>query len=736
MMSKNSFWVDIRENNKRRIGLWVISGIFFLLYYLIGITLTISNAKSRIASRVHYADFDKHKVELSETVVNFFTDSLTGMGLTVGTIMAVICAVQGFNYLNKRRQLDFYHSQPVKKGRRFLVTWLNGILIYLIPSFVSVFLAIFIAASQGLLKPIDIGRFVLMYLFYFVLFLAIYHINIIAIMLTGNMLVSLLMMVILHGYEALVYGMQYMYMEEFFMKFVSYYHDPVLFLTPFYWVADGVNPWSIAALPVYATIALLIAYLLYRKRPAEAAGRALVFTQIEPLLKIGLAIPAALMIAMVFWNVTNGHIYADTEFHVRGNGNLLFVAFGIIITTVIVCCFMEVIYEFDIKAALKNKHHILISGIAAAAIFIIFYFDIFGYDRYVPAPHKIKSYALTFDRGIIPESHGNTYFTETGRSIWALPYAEQNMFATDSENITALASLRMQRSTEKATVLYRLKSGRKVARIVGLDYDDPETIPILNRIVSTDEFKKGAFLVFADYFDDWLNSSEMYETLVNYILGPYNYPLTENGLSRLVNAYREDLKGLNFSDMNENRLYGRIQIRHDFLSETVISKLRLSDGQIPDDRGIQEFSNAFSLVVFEGSIRTRAILHEWAIDTNVSLNADDVEYMVVTYRQPRSALEPVIVEYHERFDIERIAENIIYRSWSCCRFCQGGGRDLLAKQNEKDIDVEVYFKEHFKPNAGLMYSSRADVTIDSSSSRYVFLAGKVPDFVWNDVRGR
>jgi len=736
MMSKNSFWVDIRENNKRRIGLWVISWLFFLLYYLVGITLTISNARSRINSRVHYTDFDKHK-ELSEAAVDFITGSLMGMGLSVATIIAVICAVQGFSYLNKRHQLDFYHSQPVEKSRRFLVTWLNGILIYLIPSFTSVFLAVFIAASQGLLKPIDIGQFVLMYLLYFALFLAVYHVNIIAIMLTGNMVVSLFMMVILHGYEALVYGLQYMYMEEFFMKFVPYFHNPVLFLTPFYWITEGINPWSIAAIPVYAVVALLIAYLLYCKRPAEAAGRALVFPQIEPLLKIGLAIPAALVIAMVFWNATSGRTYMDMEYHVRGNGSTIFIAFGIIITTIIVCCLMEVIYEFDIKAALGNKHHILISGIAAAAIFIIFYSDIFGYDSYVPAPHKIKSYALALDRGIVPDSHGNTYFTETGRHTWSLQYAEQNMFATDGENIAALASLRMQRSTEKATVLYRLKSGRKVARIVGLDYDDPETIPILNRIVSTEEFKKGAFLVYADYFDNWLNSSDKYETRVNYILGPYSYPLAENGLQRLVNAYREDLKGLNFSDMNETLLYGRINIRHESLNETDIYKMRLRNGQIPDDDiGIQSFASGFNLIVFEGSVWTRAILHEWGIDTNVSLYVFDVEYMVVTYRQLQPVLTPVVVEYHERSDIERIAENIVFQSWVCCRSCHGGSRDLASKQNEQDFEVVVHFKEDWKSNAEIMYTSRADVHIDNGSSRYAFLAGKVPDFVWNDVRGR
>ena len=50
MTSKNSFWVDIRENNKRRLWLWVITWLFFLLYNGLGITLAISNEKSWLYS--------------------------------------------------------------------------------------------------------------------------------------------------------------------------------------------------------------------------------------------------------------------------------------------------------------------------------------------------------------------------------------------------------------------------------------------------------------------------------------------------------------------------------------------------------------------------------------------------------------------------------------------------------------------------------------------------------------
>ena len=33
MTSRNSFWASLKENNKRRIWIWIISGLLWFIYY-------------------------------------------------------------------------------------------------------------------------------------------------------------------------------------------------------------------------------------------------------------------------------------------------------------------------------------------------------------------------------------------------------------------------------------------------------------------------------------------------------------------------------------------------------------------------------------------------------------------------------------------------------------------------------------------------------------------------------
>ena len=48
MMSKNSFLVNMKENNKRRIWVWVISILCFVLAYPVGVALMIKQAQTNL----------------------------------------------------------------------------------------------------------------------------------------------------------------------------------------------------------------------------------------------------------------------------------------------------------------------------------------------------------------------------------------------------------------------------------------------------------------------------------------------------------------------------------------------------------------------------------------------------------------------------------------------------------------------------------------------------------------
>lgn len=694
MTSKSSFWVDIRENNKRRTWLWVISWLFFLLYNVVGITLTISNAKSRYGHGLNriVSETEQHRI-LVEAVKDFFDTSLTAL-LFFAIVLSVLTAMQDFHYLNKRRQIDFYHSLPVKKSRRFIVIWLNGIMIYLVPSLAGMLLAVFIAAVQGLVGLNLLAGFLISYLLIFVLYLAIYHVNLIAMMLTGNFVIGFFLMIILQGYEAAMYGFRYLMMEEFFDKFSMMGKEFTLYLTPYYWFAVMEGDYGAKALlwmTVQALLFLAIAYFLYHKRPAEAAGRALAFHITRPIIKIGLAVPLSLLIGMMFRSITN---YGNNK-----DGSLGFIMMGMLITVVLTCCLMEVIYDFDIKSAIRKKHHILISGAAVFLIFFVFRFDIFGYDKYVPAADKVESYAVR-----LPNISG-TYFWEDGSYAWAEDYIIKNMFATDAENICALAANQPdQNRGGSINVVYRLKSGRTVSRYIWIDYERPETITLLNNMVSTEAFKKGAFMVMADYFEAfWLNDVPGYQREVSYEFGAYKSWIPQHDLKRLLDAYREDLWTMNYVDLYASLPYGEIWLnrQHDYYS-------------YGRSYGWPNWSN-INLEIVEGNKRTQSVLRELGIDVTAPLRAIDVAYIIVNcykYDQERGYINHE-ASFMEADEIEAIVAGL----WIGSRYhTQYIENDLY----EDDYEVMVYFEE----DAGFAY-----VSSSRNNGYYRFLKGMVPDFV-------
>ena len=118
--------------------------------------------------------------------------------------LAILIGTQGFVYLHNKRQVDFYHSQPVSRKRRFWVLWSNGIVIFLVTYLINMFLGMVVASAFGCMSGVILTGAMKGFFLYFLLFLGIYHISIIAVLLTGNTLVSLLAMAVLLGYELAV----------------------------------------------------------------------------------------------------------------------------------------------------------------------------------------------------------------------------------------------------------------------------------------------------------------------------------------------------------------------------------------------------------------------------------------------------------------------------------------------------------------------------------------------------
>ena len=102
----------------------------------------------------------------------------------------------------------------------------------------------------------------------------------------------------------------------------------------------------------------------------------MVFGFTKPIIKILLVVPMALVVGDMIANDVN---YAP-ERGLHGGG---YVLFTLALATILGCAVIQVLYEFDIKGALHQKRHILISGVLVAFFFLIYRYDLLHYDSYV-----------------------------------------------------------------------------------------------------------------------------------------------------------------------------------------------------------------------------------------------------------------------------------------------------------------------------------------------------------------
>ena len=207
MTSKNSFLASLKENNKRRIWLWCVSVFGFVLLLPMAtamlISRTIQNSEYLFDSFGEVAGRQMLQERLFEQAKGMLGTSGVAMWVLIAAL-AVASAIQGYAYLFNRKKIDFYMGMPVKRRKRFLVIWLNGILVYLLPYLIGLLISSLILLSQGAMNGEVLKEIVMAYGLYFGYYLGIYHLTILAVMLTGHVMINCLGVAVFFLYELVV----------------------------------------------------------------------------------------------------------------------------------------------------------------------------------------------------------------------------------------------------------------------------------------------------------------------------------------------------------------------------------------------------------------------------------------------------------------------------------------------------------------------------------------------------
>lgn len=749
MTLKNSFWASLTENNKRRIWLWILSFLGFVLASptVVAISLSVGKRKTYL--------IDTMGEELGrQAIINGMIQQMEGWFgvenpfLWLGiTCIAVISGISGFGYLYSRRKLDFYMGMPVKRSRRFFIIWLNGILIFLLPYLAGTLLGFLIAAGNGVMTASVFLKTMNAILIYSCFYLGVYHLAVLAVMMTGNLVITCLGVLVFFLYEVAVRWIIVEYKQMFF-KLYAYKEEPVSIITsPFARLFDYDGERELAtAVPMLllAAVAGGLAYICYLKRPAEAAGKAMAFKQSEPVIKILLVVPMTLLAG----DIISGAVGYSPMF---GYGNPGLVIFVMVMVAVISCCLIQVLYESDIKAILHKKRHILISGAVTAAIFLVFRFDLMGYDTYIPKAEEVSSTAF-----IPPFEHGyyggDNFFDDEMEIISKESYMIDNMYLTDAgvvnkllknsidtiEKYDNLEELYKQEEGNwySAIVLYRMNSRRNVYRKLLINVNDAETISLLDKIESSDEYIGSAYLGTSENLVRALDS-ETEKVSVSYGTNVYQNRLTVQETKELLALYKEDMRKSSFTRLRESVPMGGLKFSFErkrkesytsyYDMEVKIYPFMTGCVDYLKERGYYmdrhfdpEDVEKITVLCYNG-----AIAEEW----EKQQKAEEILTDALAGTEPampagwtKEAKEYSDFHCYASYDdAEQIAalSECLYSEWA------GGG----SWHSGNSFDYDYYVAVHFKEDSDIAMT----VYENTYTERFRFLEGEVPEFVQRDT---
>lgn len=705
MTSKISFSKMVISDIKRRVWLAAIIFLGFVLILPISGTLMIEAQLRHTRTAIQLA-------EVVSLVATWVGRSSFAIGLGVVS-SAVICAFSGFKYLYSRKQQDVFHSIPVTRESVFLVQYVSGVCIFTVPFIVCEMLMLIICLVNGVLTGSVFASAVIGIGCHLVYFLLFYNIAILAIMLTGRMLVGVLGMLVFWSYIPFVYTIVSRCYSQYFSAyyqggFGNSWRDGVVYLSPvsLYILQGSRNEidssvqyaekvlssqaWIMVISLVLLILTFGIAIWLYRKRASEAAEHSMAFAKSKPIIKVLLMIPISLGISLFLSTVSSG----------RSDGWMIFgLLFGLLVSQ----CLIEVIYTYDIKKVITHRKSLCVSAVCAILILSIFRFDIFGYDTYQPKQNKVKSVGISIDALENGISHVESY---KGRYEYVntTEYCLDNAKIEDISPVYEIVSERINNGESgegdeqrigvtTVTVCYNMNSGKKIYRSYPVKLANIREQ--VEAIYAEQGYKEGLYQILTMDFND---VGKLY---VEDAYGDMNVSVSKDSYQELMEAYKADLAKTQLEDWWKADQVGTITF------------------EMIDERE-ERYNFPLSYPIYPTNTQTLAQLEKLGYVLQGKVKLEDVQSVVVT----NYATDEEYVEYSEAIDYRNIEyqNEIMYLS----------EQKITDKSEIQEILNSITKRGGYQDNLdhawGISIEMKNRVG-DIHMEDYVFLEGKVPDSV-------
>lgn len=409
--------------------------------------------------------------------------------------------------------------------------------------------------------------------------------------------------------------------------------------------------WALLA----AAVLFLLGMLLYRRRPSEAAGHAMAFPITEPIIRFLIAVPSSLLLGAMF------HLVMCEDG---------WTVFGLVCGLLLVSCIIEIIYHFDFKSLFAHKRQLLVSAVFVGVVFAIFRFDLFGYDRYLPATEKLASggiYCDLLDPDATSQYHSTVEYTEGwyGVNFDAMPSSTlaDEMQISDDQGLELLHTIAAQGVHDAAqardrflqggarsydleegdaafhnvTIAWHLRNGRTVYRSYRVNVSGVRAA--LEAVYDLDAYKTAMYPVLSLTADDvaGINYKEEDECSHVKLSGA-------DVKAALLAAYQEELKALTSETRAHEMPIAEIQFKTNE-QQALIQKLRDEGGNYT------LFNHYYYYPIYPSFTKTIALLRACGIEVGGMVTPEKTASITLSYEGgavSEDAMAPADTELGQR----------------------------------------------------------------------------------------
>lgn len=643
MTSRSLFFKYMKENTKQRI--WNLALVLLLCFFAFPVTTALWSSTAFRPENLNSslpADLARTQAQRDFTRDMLRMYSMKGGALAfMLTIAAVVLAASGFAYLHSKKKTDFYHSLPIRREMLYAVTCLNGFLYMAVAYLGFLTIAAVMIRVKGV--PFDWGSLYLASVEHLCFFALVYMTAILSMLLTGNLVVGLLGTGVLFSWGPVICMTISAYFSEYFTTFSG--DDSFLLAlsertSPVAWYVKACMSSQPGRMALWAMLAaavlFLLGMLLYRRRPSEAAGHAMAFPITEPIIRFLIAVPSSLLLGAMFHSM----MYEDG-----------WTVFGLVCGLLLVSCIIEIIYHFDFKSLFAHKRQLLVSAVFVGVVFAIFRFDLFGYDRYLPATEKLASggiYCDLLDPDATSQYHSTVEYTEGwyGVTFDAMPSSTlaDEMQISDDQGLELLHTIAAQGVHDAAedrdrflrghgrsydveegdeafrnvTIAWHLRNGRTVYRSYRVNVSGVRAA--LEAVYNLDAYKTAMYPVLSLTADDvaGINYKEEDECSHVKLSGA-------DVKAALLAAYQEELKALTSETRAHEMPIAEIQFKTNE-QQALIQKLRDEGGNYT------LFNHYYYYPIYPSFTKTIALLRACGVEVGGTVTPEKTASITLSYQ--------------------------------------------------------------------------------------------------------